>query len=186
MFLIKNRKPVKIGDIFGLLTVIEEPIYLNGEQKVKCICKCGKIKENINANRMKIGKIRSCGCLIGGKIKHGCALENKRTKLYNIWISMKQRCFNKNDKGYKWYGAKGIKVCKKWMDFIVFKDWAMNNGYKEGLTIHRKDSNKDYCSENCIWLTISDNSQEIYQEKRRLMDRINYLEQKLKENNISF
>lgn len=78
----------------------------------------------------------------------------KRTKIYRVWCSMKERCDNKNNKSYKNYGAKGIKVCEEWSnDFLKFYYWAINNGYKEGLTIDRINFNKNYEPQNCRWVT---------------------------------
>lgn len=66
---------------------------------------------------------------------------------------MKDRCNNKNAPHYEYYGGRGIKVCKEWeSDYIKFKEWAVSNGYKDGLTIERVDCNKWYCPDNCIWI----------------------------------
>ena len=72
---------------------------------------------------------------------------------------MKSRCYNKEDKNYRWYGAKGIKICDEWLDNPkAFEEWAMNHGYSDNLTIDRKDENKNYCPENCTWVTLENNS----------------------------
>lgn len=83
--------------------------------------------------------------------------ENK--KLQRIFSNMLNRCYSKKDKNYRWYGEKGIKICDEWTnDYFAFEQWALSHGYKEGLTIDRKDSNKDYCPENCRWISRVNNS----------------------------
>lgn len=84
--------------------------------------------------------------------KHGLC----GTKLYNVWLTMKQRCYNPSDKHYKWYGAKGVKVCEEWLnDPAEFVSWCENNGYREGLTIDRINSEGDYSPDNCRFITMS-------------------------------
>lgn len=60
---------------------------------------------------------------------------------------------------YKHYGARGIKMCDDWKnDFMTFYNWAMSNGYKEGLTIDRIDVNGNYEPNNCRWVDIKTQS----------------------------
>ena len=58
---------------------------------------------------------------------------------------MKRRCNNSSSQEYKYYGAKGIRICDDWNNnFISFMNWAYSNGYNDNLTIERIDYNKDY------------------------------------------
>lgn len=85
--------------------------------------------------------------------KHG----QSGTKLYAIWLTMRQRCYNTNNKDFYNYGAKGIKVCDEWIkDFSEFYRWAMENGYAESLSIDRIDPYGNYEPSNCRWATIQE------------------------------
>ena len=87
--------------------------------------------------------------------KHGMT----HTKLHYVWLSLKQRCFNQNNPGYKNYGGRGIKVCDEWLnDFKAFYDWAMGNGYRSGLAIDRIDNNGNYGPSNCRFVTQAQNN----------------------------
>lgn len=77
-----------------------------------------------------------------------------KTRLYNIWVNMRQRCSNPNWTDYHLYGGRGISVCSEWdKSFDVFKKWAINNSYKHNLSIDRIDNEKGYFPENCKWST---------------------------------
>lgn len=85
--------------------------------------------------------------------KHG----QSGTKLYAIWVTMRQRCYNTNNKDFYNYGEKGIKVCDEWTkDFSEFYRWAMENGYAESLSIDRIDPYGNYEPSNCRWATIQE------------------------------
>ena len=81
----------------------------------------------------------------------------RKCKLYRTWVNIRNRCNNPNASDYKYYGGKGIKVCKEWDTFNAFEKWAKNNGQDDSLTIDRIDSNGDYCPENCQWISLAEN-----------------------------
>jgi hypothetical protein len=89
-----------------------------------------------------------------GNQKHGMV----GTRLYSVWYGMKQRCINPNNISYKWYGAKGVRVCEDWLEFIPFMEWALSNGYTEELTLDRIESGKGYEPGNCRWITQEQNT----------------------------
>ena len=81
--------------------------------------------------------------------KHGM----EKTRLYRIWCNMKSRCYAKCNKTNSAYGAKGITVCDEWKNsFITFKNWAINNGYTDDLSIDRINNDGNYEPSNCRWV----------------------------------
>jgi hypothetical protein len=89
-------------------------------------------------------------------MKHGLYKDanGKKSRLYHIWEDMKSRCNNPNNRRYKDYGGRGIKVCHDWqVDFRLFSNWAINNGYADNLTIDRINVEGDYEPGNCRWST---------------------------------
>ena len=90
--------------------------------------------------------------------KHGFT----KIKLYSVWTDMKTRCLNTKRKSYKDWGGRGITICPEWTDkekgYINFRDWALNNGYKEGLEINRIWNDGNYEPSNCDFVTAKENS----------------------------
>lgn len=81
-----------------------------------------------------------------------CKHNKTHTNLYHIWSSMKQRCYNIRSREYKYYGARGVTICDEWLeDFMNFYNWAMDNGYREGLSIDRINNSNSYSPDNCRW-----------------------------------
>lgn len=121
--------------------------YNGAMQKIKCKCKkCGHEWQATPNNLLHPYGCPKCS-------KNACRKDVSK-RLIHCLIHMKQRCYNPNDTRYNCYGGKGIKICDEWLnDSWAFYNWALSNGYKEGLTIERKDVNKDYCPENCCWIT---------------------------------
>lgn len=126
-------------------------------QKWFCVCDCGNTKQITKGSLLR-GITKSCGCerkRISRErmTKHGL----KKTILYKKWLSMKNRCYNKNSERFKNYGERGICVCDEWRkNFVTFYTWAIENGYKYGLSLERMDVNGNYCPNNCKWIPLKD------------------------------
>lgn len=136
------------GQKFGRLTVIKYAYSDKHHNAVwQCQCECGNIVE-VRGDTLRNGNTKSCGCL--------CTTHHKsNTRLYHTWQQAKDRCYNKNNKDYQGYGGRGIVVCDEWKDdFEAFYDWAMDNDYRDDLTLDRVDVNSNYTPDNCRWLTI--------------------------------
>lgn len=81
-------------------------------------------------------------------ITHG----ESKTKLNKVWRNMKDRCYNPNNKRYTHYGGRGIAVCEAWKgSYVVFRDWAISAGYKNGLSLDRINNDGNYDPSNCRW-----------------------------------
>lgn len=76
-----------------------------------------------------------------------------KTRLHRVWRGMHERCTYQNHKSYAYYGGRGIAVCEEWNDFAVFEEWALANGYREGLKLDRKDNDGPYAPKNCRFVT---------------------------------
>lgn len=157
-------KPLIInpGDRYGRFTIIKEVEQKNKQRRFLCICDCGTIK-NVALVLLRNGETKSCGCLkrehlIKIATKHGKTPRGKRNKLHAIWVSMKQRCLNKKCSVYEFYGNRGIRIHPDWLGFEEFESWALKNGYKEGLSIERKNVNGHYEPNNCEWIERSEQS----------------------------
>lgn len=137
-----------IGQKKGKLEIVEYIGIATKGHLWKFRCDCGNhgaiTSSAFNSEKQK-------GCYVCGSDKK--YNEMLLDPLYKVWLSIKQRCYNPKDLAYRNYGARGVSVCEEWMNsFKVFRDWCLENGWKQGLHIDKDkkiDNNLIYGPDTC-------------------------------------
>lgn len=161
----KRRKFGKIypGHVYGRLTVIAEcegpkpaPGRRRSYQKYYfCQCECGEASI-VCGSKLTAGETRSCGCLTKDvtfkrSLRHGGNRRGRRSKAYNAWCHMRQRCYNEKNRSYPDYGGRGIRVCEKWRQSYENFLADMGEPPSPAHSIDRIDHEGNYQPGNCRW-----------------------------------
>jgi hypothetical protein len=112
-------------------------------------CDCGQaVIARVGAVRS--GNTVSCGCQkIESATRHGMS----RSPEYRAWRAMIDRCANPENKSFHNYGARGIKVCKRWQRFEKFiADMGVRPSSAHSID-RFPDNDGDYEPLNCRWAT---------------------------------
>lgn len=152
---------VEKGSSFGAWKVLGVPFSIGVSHfYVVAQCECGRVSV-VRCSSLGSGgtnQCYSCGPRQGAT-KHGDAVDGRVCRLYGIRSSMLKRCYGTYHKYYRNYGGRGISVCQEWRDsYEAFRDWALANGYEDGLTLDRRDNSGNYEPGNCRWVTYRENS----------------------------
>jgi len=145
-----------IGRKFGRLIVLERAGKDKGGQATwKCLCECGTGKI-IRSRDLRNGDAKSCGCwqkqnMATIKTTHGHRRCETSSLTYQTWRAMKARCLNSKCLDYMRYGARGITICDRWMEF---ENFLADMGERSvGLSLERINNYGNYEPNNCKWAT---------------------------------
>jgi hypothetical protein len=155
---VSRRVPVEPGAVFGRLRYVEDlPPGSSGDHayRARFVCECWRVVET-RVSLVRSGETRSCGCLCSEttrarNTKHGLMARGAEHPLYGVWNQMIQRCSNRKVASFRYYGARGIKVCDRWRsDFGAFVvDLGPRPSPQHQLDRVNNDGN--YEPGNCRW-----------------------------------
>lgn len=144
------------GKRYGMLTVVCWDGTRGSSKEILWTvrCDCG-VEKKMPRRQFVQGDTVSCGCY--HKKKH-TTHSKSRTSIYEKWKKINSRCKDKTLRVKRRYVDRGISVCDEWKKPEPFMEWAISNGYRDGLEIDRIDNDKGYCPENCRFVNRTCNS----------------------------
>lgn len=154
------------GKVFGKLTVVRRVFRENTHAAWWLVVDEQGKSKIVSGSALRNGWIK--GYLNCSGVSHGHARRNRMTRTYSSWYAMLQRCQNKKDKAWSYYGGRGLTVCSRWLKFENFLE---DMGEKPvGLTLERKNNSCGYSPMNCKWATWKTNlrNRRSWKWKRRI------------------
>ena len=80
-----------------------------------------------------------------------------RPPCYHSWIAMRRYCGHVGGATpYQLSHYVSVSVCREWLDYGAFEEWAMSNGWFRGAHLTRRDKNGDFCPDNCFWCSLAE------------------------------
>lgn len=155
----KLRFPIKSGDVFARLTVVDAAERL----AIVCRCECGTERSYVASNLLA-GITKSCGCLKRESartrtFKHGVGNSDYK---YRLWSTIKGKCFRTTHKDYQYYGGRGITMHARWIkDYAQFATdllSAIGERPSPQHSLDRIDNEGNYEPGNLRWATMAQQS----------------------------
>lgn len=141
------------GRRFGRLLVVRRvPTEARGP-RWECVCDCGRTATPLSGQLLG-GGVNSCGCI---KAENNRARHQTHgmtdSRVYRIWLGMRNRCHNPNQPHYERYGGRGITVCEAWRNSFEAFLADMGEPPTDKHSIDRIDNARGYEPGNCKWAT---------------------------------
>lgn len=169
-----------VSSVYNKWTVLSEAERDKHNKRVWfCVCTCGNTSKITQDNLVRNLSTQCKNCsIINRKKKQDFLREDHR--LYSIWKNMKSRINNPNRDCYNRYGGRGIKICDRWYNFLLFLE-DMENSFRESLSLERINNDGDYCPENCKWATTKEQNNNQEKCLELLFEGVIYTESQLAE-----